>query len=143
MNKTKTFAIVMAFGAMLLTSCNLIGLMGYDPETGNNSLRQPAVAVQVKNESFTLRWKEFGDATNVNVYRVYYREHGTALWHPISEISVGEVLELTIDTTMMDYGTWDFGIIPIYDSGETGDMHTSLDADAKPATGWYLDWQSA
>ena len=94
----------------------------------------------LSGEAFTMAWDASG-SDNVATYTVYIREFGTDLWLVFSSVDVSETPNLIIEPSMLQEGEWEFGVSEVHTTGEEGDIHSSLDANAIPTTGWYLKWE--
>ena len=102
-------------------------------------LNKVGEAVRVAAESFVLAWDPPADATGIDSYRVYARPRGEYQWQSVSEVPAGETPSLTVSPSLLAYGTWEFAVTAVAGSVES-DRHTSMDDDAMPATGWFLEW---
>ena len=92
----------------------------------------------VRGENFTLAWD--GGPEPVAEYRAYTRQHGTVEW---TQIAAGlEAASISIDTTILAYGVYEFAVSSVAADGTESDLHTSLDPTADPGTGWYLSWEA-
>lgn len=125
----------------------LLELIVTDPSEGNSgsdsvnfSVIDPFTKVEIARESFTLLWDAPADNGDIIAYKIYYREHGTEDWAQLETISASENLEFIITTSVLQTGQWDFGTTSINESGLESEIHSSLDENAIPSTGWYLDW---
>ena len=94
--------------------------------------------VPVNTESFTISWDV--EDPSVDLYNIYYREHGSFTWFYLGSTESGSTLEYTIDQGVLPYGVYDMAVSSVADSQES-ELHTSMDDTALPATGWYIDWQ--
>ena len=125
----------------------VIGLIGavlsgcamYDPGVFGDVKPGGDVRMKTSMESeITLEWDP--PSSPVNLYRIYYRNHGAALWNFLAEISEAAEPQYTIDINDIGPGTYDFGVSAVdLDDQESG-LHTSLDVTADPSTGWFLSW---
>ena len=108
-----------------------------------DDLNKPGAAVAVTGSSFTLAWDAPADvdpADPLASYNVYYRAHGTWPWTLLGSAGAG-VESYVVDTAELDHGVYDFAVTSVTESGAESEPHTSLDDDATPATGWYVDWR--
>ncbi|NBF40524.1 MAG: hypothetical protein GVY14_08910 [Spirochaetes bacterium] len=102
-------------------------------------LNKVGEAVSVVAESFVLAWDPPGDASGIESYRVYARPRGEYQWQSVSEVQASETPTLAVTQSLLSYGTWEFAVTAVGGSVES-DRHTSMDDDAMPATGWFLEW---
>lgn len=110
-----------------------------DPDDGGDATDpNPYSVIRVTEPSFTLAWDASVDP--VSSYTVHYRLHGASDWQLLGETASGDVLEYTIDNSQLPYGEYDFAVQAVYSDGVESTYHSSLDADAQPSSGWYLDW---
>jgi len=107
-----------------------------------SELNKPGEAVTVTGSSFTLAWDRSATADPadpVASYNVYYRVHGTYAWTLLG--STGTLTEsFTVTSALLDYGVYDFAVTSVTTTGAESEPHTSLDDDADPQTGWFVDW---
>ena len=101
-----------------------------------NKVGEPA---RVAAESFVLAWDPPADASEIDSYRVYARPRGEYQWESLSEVQAGDTPTLTVTQSLLTYGTWEFAVTAVA-GGVESDLHTSMDDDAMPATGWFLEW---
>ena len=94
--------------------------------------------VHVAGDEFTLMWDD--DDPGVVEYRLYYRPSGATAWLMLAEEI--EATHITITTSMLAHGEYEFAVSAVDGGGEESSPHTSLDPDARPAGGWYLIWSS-
>jgi len=78
--------------------------------------------------------------TEVAAYQIYYREHGTQYWRFLGEIAASRHPEYTIDFQRVGNGLFDFAVRAITVEGRASSLHTSLDSDADPISGWHVLW---
>jgi hypothetical protein len=78
--------------------------------------------------------------TEVEAYQIYYREHGTAHWRILGEIPASRHPEYTVDHQRLGSGLYDFAVRAITVDGRESALHTSLDNNADPVSGWYVLW---
>ena len=103
------------------------------------NLNKVGMPVEVKESSFTIGWDTAPDAGPEAKYRVYYRARGEAPWNLLAEIEAEPDQQFTISSDILPYGTYEFAVSLAQDGLETG-LHTSMDDDARPGTGWYVTW---
>lgn len=102
-------------------------------------LNKVGEAVRVAAESFVLAWDPPADASEIELYRVYARPRGEYQWQSVSEVQASDTPTLTVTQSLLAYGTWEFAVTAVDGSAES-DRHTSMDDDAMPETGWFLEW---
>ncbi|MDZ7852627.1 MAG: fibronectin type III domain-containing protein [Halomonas sp.] len=95
--------------------------------------------MRVAAESFVLAWDPPADASEIDSYHVYARPRGEYQWQSVSEVQAGDTPTLTVTQSLLTYGTWEFAVAAVA-GGVESDFHTSMDDDAMPATGWFLEW---
>jgi len=96
-----------------------------------------ATRILVVDPEFTLAWDY--DQESTGAYSVYYREYETLQWSILVEGLM--VPSLNIDSSILEYGEYEFAVSFTPENGEESELHTSLDATALPDTGWYLVWE--
>jgi len=79
-------------------------------------------------------------STEVVAYQIYYREHDLAYWHFLGEIPASRHPEFTISHERLGNGLYDFAVRAITADGRASPLHTSLDGDADPISGWHVFW---
>lgn len=99
-----------------------------------NKVGQPVV---ITADSFVLAWDAPADGSSVDEYRVYARPRGAYEWSQLTAVSA---LEATITSSLLSHGTYELAVTAVVDGAES-DKHTSMDDDAQPATGWYVDFR--
>lgn len=104
-------------------------------------LNKVGEAVRVAAESFVVAWDPPADASQVDSYRVYARPRGEYQWQSVSEVQASETPTLTVTQSLLSYGTWELAVTAVA-GGVESDRHTSMDDDAMPATGWFLEWSA-
>lgn len=98
--------------------------------------------ILVQATEFTLYWDPPTDATNIDHYNLYYRLHGESAWTLLGSEPASATPSYTVTTADLDYGTYDLAVTSVDSSGVESDMHSSLDPNADPSGGWYVDWQA-
>ncbi len=98
-----------------------------------------------KAATLTLAWDPpFSDIHNspdeVESYHIYYRPHGTSDWQLIGDVAAEKQPQFTIKHEDLGNGLFDFAIEAVIVSGSTSPMHTSLDSNADPMSGWHVFW---
>jgi hypothetical protein len=98
--------------------------------------------ILVQATEFTLYWDPPTDATGIDHYNVYYRAHGTSTWTSLGTATATATPSYTVTSADLAYGVYDFAVTSVNTSGVESDMHCSLDPNADPTGGWYVDWQA-
>ena len=98
-----------------------------------------------KSTKLTLAWdppiKDIPNLpTEVVGYKIYYRDHGTSSWRLLSEIPASPHPEYTLEYDRVGGGLYDFAVCAITTDGQTSPLHTSLDSNADPISGWHVLW---
>ncbi len=88
-------------------------------------------------EMITLQWDP--PAQEVTSYDVYYRVHDGAAWQVLGNVPAVPAPQLEVLHSAMGNGTFDFAVVAVNGASRSG-YHTSLDSNADPTTGWYLEW---
>lgn len=138
---SRTAAVVLA-AALLASGCSmfLAGFMesasGQKPpaETGEGTASQITSAA----DTVLLAWDP--PAGEVTSYKIFYRAHGSPDWTLLTEVPAQPTPTLTIQQADFGNGSFDFGVEAVGNAGAESGMHSSLDATAQPASGWYLTW---
>ena len=97
--------------------------------------------IAIHTESFTLSWDPPASGT-VTGYRVYQRARGTQDWTVLGSASPDPAPSFVVSTATLDYGLYEFAVSALNDTLESS-LHTSLDDEALPATGWFVNWLGA
>ena len=93
--------------------------------------------IVISDPAFSIAWDT--DSAADEYYRIYARERGTYEWTFIEEIAAAASPEFEINTTNLSYGVWEFAVSAV-EGGVESDLHTSMDDNADPVSGWYIDW---
>jgi hypothetical protein len=98
-----------------------------------------------KSSQLTLAWDPpISDLpslpTEVVSYGIYYRAHGTYGWRFLAEVPASLHPEYAIEHDQIGDGLFDFAVRAITIDGRTSPLHTSLDNNADPVSGWYVLW---
>jgi hypothetical protein len=78
--------------------------------------------------------------TEVTSYQIYYREHGTGDWHFLAEIPASPHPGYAVKHSQLGDGLFDFAVRSVVQDGRASALHTSLDNNADPISGWYVLW---
>jgi hypothetical protein len=98
-----------------------------------------------KSYELTLAWDPpltdiSNRPTEVAAYQIYCREHGTSYWRYLGEVPASRHPEFTVDYERVGDGLFDFAVRAISVEGRASPLHTSLDSNADPVSGWYVLW---
>ncbi len=110
-------------------------------ETVFNNLNKVGECITITAESFLIAW-ECADGGANEFYNVYYRNRGTLDWILLEQIKAEASPQLQITTSKLTYGVYEFAVSSLVTDGESG-LHASMDDDADPVSGWYVDWQES
>jgi hypothetical protein len=78
--------------------------------------------------------------TEVAAYKIYCREHGTSDWRLLGEVPASRHPEFTVEYDQLGDGFFDFAVRAITVEGRASPLHTSLDSNADPVSGWHVLW---
>jgi hypothetical protein len=78
--------------------------------------------------------------TEVAAYQIYFREHGASYWRFLGEVTASRHPEYSVDYDLVGDGEYDFAVRAISVEGRASPLHTSLDSNADPASGWHVLW---
>jgi hypothetical protein len=104
-----------------------------------------SMQVEYKSPKLTLAWdpppSDIPDLpTEVIRYQIYCREHGTSGWRFLGELPAASHPEYTVEHSQLGDGLFDFAVRDITKDGRASPLHTSLDSNADPVSGWYVLW---
>lgn len=121
----------------------LLSLAGCDWARKLNSLEPTQILY--KRDQLTLSWDPpvtdiQGFPSEVEAYLVYYQEYGSNYWRLLDEVKASRQPQYTIHHDRLGDGEFDFAIRARSVNGKISSLHTSLDADADPISGWYVFW---
>lgn len=129
---TVTFILISIFYFFQISSCAMPTISRFAADS--NEVEE----IFRTTSSISLAWN-YDEPANVQIYKMYYRHHGTTDWIFLDSVdSSAPIFEVSHDT--LGDGSWDFGVTAIDLSGTESDIHSSLDSSAVPSTGWYLLW---
>lgn len=118
---------------LLMASCALPTISGFEVEdTGVAEIFRSTSTV-------TLNWS-YDPASETESYNIYYRAHGDSQWIFLENIPATAVPAFEVSNSMIGDGSWNFGVSSLDISGMESEIHSSLDVEADPETGWYLLW---
>lgn len=100
--------------------------------------------ILAKTNSITLEW----DPPNVPdtspkspaSYWIYYRNRGQVSWTFLAAVPASDHPSYTITEQILNYGIYEFAVSVVDTTDTESTKHTSLDRDARPVTGWYVNW---
>jgi hypothetical protein len=95
--------------------------------------------ISVTTDQFVIAWDPPSDSSSIDSYNVYYRERGTYDWTLLTSVDATSTPELTITESLLPYGTYEMAVTSVASSTES-EKHTSMDDNASPTTGWYVEW---
>ena len=102
-----------------------------------DNINKTGERIVISDSAFSIAWDT--DSSTDEFYRIYARERGTYEWTFVQEITAAPSPEFEINTTNLTYGVWEFAVSAVEDGVES-DLHTSMDDNADPVSGWYIDW---
>ncbi len=104
------------------------------------NLNKVGECISIISEDFTIGW-DCDDAGGNDYFNVYFRNRGTSAWILLEQIEAVSSPQIQVTTSKLSYGVYEFAVSSILDEEESG-LHTSMDDDADPESGWYIDWQA-
>jgi hypothetical protein len=104
-----------------------------------------SMQILYKSSDLTLAWDPPltdipNRPTEVETYQIYCREHGTDYWRFLGEVPASPHPKYTLEHGLLGDGLYDFAIRAITQSGQVSPLHSSLDSNADPVSGWYVFW---
>jgi hypothetical protein len=127
----KKAGVLICLTIILFSSCSL-------PTSGE-------YGIEVRTKRITLEWDPPPAAFSalpsaVSQYYVYFCTHGSRAWHLIGCVTSSENPSIELDHSDFGNGRFDFAVIvENYEGGESR-LHSSMDANARPFGGWYINW---
>lgn len=115
----------------------LIGCRFDIPSRYSIDATDPAQKLTRSGVEFALEWDD--DSGNTAYYRVFSRIRGAREWELLATGLSSPTLVITREA--LAYGEYEFAVGKVDRGGSESPLHTSLDADAIPETGWYLEWK--
>jgi hypothetical protein len=102
---------------------------------------QAAKNILLAAKKITLAWDPpvSGTSSVVN-YVVSYRIHNTSAWTTLATVPASAQPSFVVSHSAIGGGSFDFAVVAVTSNGATSFVHTSLDAAAVPAGGWFLTW---
>ena len=95
--------------------------------------------LDVTGDSFSIAWDNNSEAGTPDSFRIYFRHHGEEEWTFLLSVDDGAQQECTISSADLSYGTYEFAVSSVM-GGVESDLHTSMDDNADPVCGWYINW---
>ena len=129
---------------LIETNTEDIYIFGHQPAIGTLYLTQnprSLTEINVAGQTCTLAWTPPETTPHLEVYSLYYREKGLMMWRPLAEIVAFTDPKYTITNSVLDFGIYEFGVLAVYENGSKSGIHTSIDPEADPSTGWYVVWE--
>ena len=102
-------------------------------------LNKVGTPIHIAADQFVLAWDPPQDESTVDNYRVYARLRGEYGWTLIGEVGASSSPTFTVDSSILSYGTYEIAVSTVAGSAES-EKHTSMDDNAEPNTGWYVEW---
>ena len=104
-----------------------------------------SIQILHKSTQLTLAWDPpgtdiHGQPTEVASYQVYYRPHGTSEWTLLGTVPASRHPEFSVEHERIGSGLFDFAVCAVTVEGRESDLHTSLDGNADPVSGWHVLW---
>ena len=102
-----------------------------------------ATPVVIARDSFALAWEAEEPAipelpSAVNHYNIYARTLFSKQWEFIKETD-GFTQKISLSVGRIGgFGSYELGIAAVLNDGTIGEVHSSMDYDARPVGGWYL-----
>ena len=134
--------IVLAVAAAF-ASCALPNMPAFEEEEGLDTEGTVTARgagyqeIPITVEAFVIEWD--APSGEVASYNIYYREHGFISWELLANVPATEN-SYTVDAPELYGLALDFAMQSVDGSGNESELHTSLDEDVDPPTGWYLFW---
>ncbi len=92
----------------------------------------------ITDDIINIAW-DINSAGPVEEYKIYYSPHEEANWNFLDTIESTQY-SYTLHHSVIGDGSWDFAVSSVDETGAESSMHSSLDQNAHPATGWYVLW---
>nr|MDA3812581.1 hypothetical protein [Spirochaetaceae bacterium] len=86
----------------------------------------------------SLAWN-YDEPATIQSYKLYYKANEDIEWILLDTIPATVPIFEVEHATIGD-GSWDFGVSSVDLLGNESEIHSSLDFNADPTTGWYLLW---
>lgn len=102
-------------------------------------------AIPVESPTLTIAWAPpvAGRSEGaISAYRVYARARGSSIWRHLGSVepTAAPSFSITIGESSLGYGSYELAVSTVARGGAESARHSSLDWDADPASGWYVDW---
>ena len=125
------FNLILLF--FIITTCALPTMTGFEVEkTGVEEFFS-------SSPDITIAWSD-DNPSNVQYYNIYYRAHGDSTWIFLNTAPPNAFPSFTVEYSDLSDGLWDFGVSSVDNDNIESEIHSSLDIEADPTTGWYLLW---
>ena len=129
--------VFIGFGSFM--SCALPDLTVFDSPSYSDTGGSVDYTVMKRTDSPILIAWDPASADTAS-YRLYYRIHGENDWIFIAQVDMPAPLEYPVDMASIGPGIYDFAVTAVDQDGLESDQHMSIDQDADPPSGWYLEW---
>jgi len=96
--------------------------------------------ITVRSNQLTILWDYNGDTPEY--FQLYYRDRSVNSWEwtELTQTLHGEITEITIEEGIhLSYGLYELAVEAV-SAEEISELHSSLDTEATPITGWYVNW---
>ncbi len=104
-----------------------------------------ATVIKVHQDYLTLAWDPSASPgrnlpTDIVAYSVFYRRLSDPQWIHLAEVPVNARPQYTVTHDRLGDGFFVFAVSSISADGSVSVLHTSLDWNAIPVSGWYVWW---
>ncbi len=123
------------------TSCAMPTISRFAEDVVEEDIPREALKITKTTETLSLAWN-IDNTENLKSYKVYYRARGDTEWILLQTINPPVPLYEIEKNNPIGSGTWEFGIRTVDLSDVESEIHTCLDPNAEPASGWYLSWEN-
>lgn len=135
--RVRSSLIALTLGSLLLlpSACKLSRWFSLDDP----------VELTWRAASLTLAWDPpVADVPHSPVktesYQIFYRPEGYSYWQFLDEIPASEHPEYRVHHEKIGNGSFVFAVRAVTSEGRFSPLHSSLDNDADPISGWYVNW---
>lgn len=124
------------------SSCAMPTISRFAEDDLLSTLPRQVLQISKSDATITLAWN-YDEPANVKSYKVYFRARGDTLWIPLVTIIPPEPFH-EIDKAEIGIGEWEFGVsvVTLNPLDAESEIHTCLDSNAEPDSGWYLLWEN-
>lgn len=98
-----------------------------------------ARGLTIVGPTLRLAW-EAVSSSDFSHYEVFSRPRGTDRWTYLARVGPGRSPKLIVTPETLAYGTYEFAVRTVTRDGALSALHTSLDFDADPLSGWFVTW---